>query len=57
MVSRRVHNEVAAAPPEPREPGELQAEEHDMLVGEPAHPGPEEYQAEFVLHFVKKGHQ
>ena len=57
MVSRRVHNEVAAAPPEPREPGELQAEEHDMLVGEPARPGPEEYQAEFVLHFVKKGHQ
>ena len=47
-------DEVAAASTGPSEPRELQTEEHDVLVGEPVHLRPEEYQAEFVLHFVKK---
>ena len=46
---------VAAAPTKPCEPGKLQTQEHDVLVTEPVHPGTEEYQAEFVLHFDKKG--
>ena len=49
-------DEVAAASTGPCEPRELQTEEHDVLVGEPVDLRPEEYQAEFVLHFDKKGY-
>ena len=49
-------DEVAAASTGPSEPRELQTEEHDVLVGEPVDLRTEEYEAEFVHHFVKRQH-
>ena len=55
MVSRRVNDEVAAAASRVGEAGELQAEEHDVHVGEPVGARAEEEGAQVVSHFVKRG--
>ena len=41
-VSRRMDDEVGAAPPRTGEPGKAQAEEHALGIGEPPGLGPEE---------------
>ena len=55
VVSRRMNDEEAAAASRVGEAGELQAEEHDVHVGEPQGVGSEEEGAHFVSHFVEWG--